>query len=601
MTSSPKACMHGCASSPSAVGAAADGRRGGGWLVGTSSGGGGGASGAGPARSPSSATGGKLSSVRAEDLRLRAPRGLLAHARAGEPARLELLAPLLGGGRVELPGRMRCVLHLRSPWYDPAAEAEPVEHVAVEETVQGGAAVATPRGAGNGRKKKTKTTPTTSASSGTDSTRGGDKPVGEFFSGRIAFAPHAMQPGTHQLQPPPGYAPPTGYAPPSVFDNALASASASHASHSPMRIEDASLRVQMSSKLKWGGESASLGGTLLLATFAVPRAGSYLVHVTFDQAHITGSPLLLRVAPSAAVGRLSEAVGRALSVAEAGRHETVRVWLRDRYGNARRISDDPPAGELTAELELLTAHDALFVDYDNALEQRQQRHLDALQQMARGGTAGHRGWHRHNGGGGDGEADHIGGIGEYRPSVVSSARATASVSALADGSFAVGYTVRQAGVWALSIGLEGEQIAKSPFAVTVWPGKVHAPACDVTGDLHAATAGVMAEIQITARDRFGNRIRDGGVPLSLAVLPMDEPNRAVSVQGEVQDHSDGRYTARYTVTTAGRHALSLTIAPDDAPLHGSPYLLLVAPSPPHAARCACFAPAWGMRRMQMRR
>ena len=103
----------------------------------------------------------------------------------------------------------------------------------------------------------------------------------------------------------------------------------------------------------------------------------------------------------------------------------------------------------------------------------------------------------------------------------------------------------------------------------------------------------MAEIQITARDRFGNRIRDGGVPLSLAVLPMDEPNRAVSVQGEVQDHSDGRYTARYTVTTAGRHALSLTIAPDDAPLHGSPYLLLVAPSPPHAARCACFAPRVG--------
>ena len=119
-----------------------------------------------------------------------------------------------------------------------------------------------------------------------------------------------------------------------------------------LHIEDPHLREQMNAKLSWGGESASLGGTLLLATFSVPRAGNFLVHVTLDQQHVSGSPLVLRVAPAAACGSLSEATGEALSIAEAGKHEAVRVWLRDRYGNARRHSDEPVAGELSASLQV---------------------------------------------------------------------------------------------------------------------------------------------------------------------------------------------------------------------------------------------------------
>jgi len=61
-------------------------------------------------------------SIKAADIRLRAPRGLLANASAGVPARLELLAPLMGSGKIELPGRMRIVLHLQSAWCDPHGE-----------------------------------------------------------------------------------------------------------------------------------------------------------------------------------------------------------------------------------------------------------------------------------------------------------------------------------------------------------------------------------------------------------------------------------------------------------------------------------------------
>ena len=66
-----------------------------------------------------SSSSGVASAVKATDMLLRTPRGLMAVAVAGERCVLELLAPLLGGGRVELPGRMQCVLHLQSAWCEP--------------------------------------------------------------------------------------------------------------------------------------------------------------------------------------------------------------------------------------------------------------------------------------------------------------------------------------------------------------------------------------------------------------------------------------------------------------------------------------------------
>ena len=106
-------------------------------------------------------------------------------------------------------------------------------------------------------------------------------------------------------------------------------------------VYDEPLHENVQALLNWGGESASLGGTLLFASFSVPRAGSYLVHVTLGGGHVTGSPVVLRVAPSEACGRLSYALGSGLEVAEAGRHETVVVWLKDIHGNARRHDDEP--------------------------------------------------------------------------------------------------------------------------------------------------------------------------------------------------------------------------------------------------------------------
>ena len=93
----------------------------------------------------------------------------------------------------------------------------------------------------------------------------------------------------------------------------------------------------------------------------------------------------------------------------------------------------------------------------------------------------------------------------------------------------------------------------------------------------------------TERDRFGNRVRDGGTAFLLELLLVDDETKPALV-GSVIDHGDGRYSGRYTCPDAGRHALSLTHALDGAALYGSPFLLLVGPAEPCANRCEIVAP-----------
>ena len=456
-----------------------------------------------------------LGGIRASDVRLRAPRGLLAHAKSGEAARLELLAPLIGGGRVELPGRMKCILHLQHPWFDPDEIGEGHADYGGDGGESGGS-----RGRGKGR-------------GGRGGGRSGGGGRGErYFSGRIAFAPHAMQPGTHQLHSPTGRSPPMGRAPPSVYEEPL--------------------HENVSALLQWGGESSSLGGTLLFASFNVRRAGNYLVHVTLDQSHVQGSPIVLRVSPGETSAAKSYAAGSGLKMSEAGRHETIGVWLRDEFGNNRRHSDEPIAGELSASIDLINPSNGGAADTPLI--------------SASGGVGG-------GSGGGDNRAS----------------SATASVSRLADGSYAVGYVVREAGVWALSLALDGVPIGKSPYAISVHPAPLHPPSCHVFGQLHAAIAGLPGEIFIVAHDRLGNRVREGGARFDVQLLSIEDP-KAPPINGHIHDHGDGRYSGRYTLTAVGRHALSITSTLDGAAVRGSPFLITVTPAEPNAGRSAIVVP-----------
>ena len=78
-----------------------------------------------------------------------------------------------------------------------------------------------------------------------------------------------------------------------------------------------------------------------VASFTVPKAGQYLVHCTLDNAHVSGSPVVMRVSPSAACAAKCEARGHALEMSTAGKHESVSVWLQDGFGNARTHARAP--------------------------------------------------------------------------------------------------------------------------------------------------------------------------------------------------------------------------------------------------------------------
>ena len=506
---------------------------------------------------------GAVSHVKASDVRLRVQRGLMATAVAGERARLELVAPMLGGGRVELPGRMRCVLHLQSQW----CEADGMPPLTAKEGGKGAAkapvssaGATSPGHAGHAANAANATDATDALNERRDVSKE------RYFKGRVAFAPYAAQPGFHHEAP-------------NVRNAAFADAPYASPLEPPVVPPFAPGIDSVDVDLAGGGEDARTGGTLLYASFCVPRAGTYLAHVTLDQGHVVGSPLVLRVAPAATCAVRSEVLGAAAMHAMAGRHESCTVWLRDTFGNARRATDEPRAGELTASLELLSAHETAperpgeYVDeyYGAHDNDAHAAHADSWPSAV--GSSGAR--DSHGGlGGGMGGGSHA----------TLAAAASASVATRADGSFAVAYTLRRAGVWALSLAIDGEPVGRSPYAISCWPGSLYPPACDLCGTLHEATAGVANEVEVRARDRYGNRLRSGGGGLRLTALPMDEEG-APPAEGAFIDHDDGRYSGTITCYRAGRHALSVTTA-DGAPLYGSPFLLTVAPSVPMAERCA---------------
>ena len=461
-------------------------------------------------------------SVRAADVTLRAPRGLLASAIAGQPSRLELVAPHLGSDRSVLPGRLKCVLHLQSAWFESAGDADSGGSGDVDDADGGGDADGDGMGGGwldltdggncapatGTRRSAMKGSPSSRPSARTPSARtpsacappkGSERRGERYFPGRVAFAPYAMQPsggggGGGDSSSSRGGASGRGGGARCVFAPALSEAS-------PVA-------------LSWGGDAASLGGTLLIASFCVPRAGTFLVHVTLDGEHVSGSPMVLRVAPTEACAERSDVVGSGLAVTEAvgrphpsppavqlpsrrptacrrtrlrlrappspipprphvlpawravcvrplfcawwlmwcggpicrfqGRHEALVVALRDRHGNARSHTDAPEAGELSAAMHLLSAqHD------DSA--------PILLSDAPPGGVGG-------GGVGGDGVG---GGSGTH------AASAAVSVSRRDDGTYALGYAVRRAGVWALSVALDGAPVRRHRgrgLALGAWLG-----------------------------------------------------------------------------------------------------------------------------------
>jgi hypothetical protein len=88
------------------------------------------------------------------------------------------------------------------------------------------------------------------------------------------------------------------------------------------------------------------------------------------------------------------------------------------------------------------------------------------------------------------------------------------------------------------------------------PGPIDPSRCRAHGPgFSGSSAGQTVKLIITARDSAGKRIREGGAHVLVMVEPPTAPGttEADAIEAEVVDHSDGTYTASYSVPTKGNY------------------------------------------------
>jgi hypothetical protein len=196
-----------------------------------------------------------------------------------------------------------------------------------------------------------------------------------------------------------------------------------------------------------------------------PRvSGASVVSVTIGGTHVEGSPVSLDVLPSATAPSSCVIAGRALTVMNATLPNSFAVLLRDGHGNPRRVF----AGE--------TVTSAISVDGSSShpdLARQPLAALSLIDWLANPATA----------------------------SVIESTAATTPSSDVV----ILTSTPLSAGLWPLSVMVNGEHVFGSPTLVRVVPGPLHPPSSVARGSGLARTiAGVRSYVDVEVRDSANN-------------------------------------------------------------------------------------------------
>ena len=91
------------------------------------------------------------------------------------------------------------------------------------------------------------------------------------------------------------------------------------------------------------------------------------------------------------------------------------------------------------------------------------------------------------------------------------------------------------------------------------PGPPDAAHCKAQGPgFSGAAAGQPVKLTIMARDAAGKRVREGGAHILVMVEPVGaapaaDGGEAEAIEAEVEDHSNGTYTAIYSVPSKGNY------------------------------------------------
>ena len=141
-----------------------------------------------------------------------------------------------------------------------------------------------------------------------------------------------------------------------------------------------------------------------------------------------------------------------------------------------------------------------------------------------------------------------------------------------DGEFHYSYRTARAGVYFVSVLLDGVDIGGSPFKLTVDPGPTHANGCSASGPgITGGYTGVETSFVITARDYYGNSRGTGGDVFNIEI------GGTASARMRMRDNEDGTYTIAYTPEMGGDYYIS--VRHNGIDIQGSPFTVTSDPMP----------------------
>ena len=139
---------------------------------------------------------------------------------------------------------------------------------------------------------------------------------------------------------------------------------------------------------------------------------------------------------------------------------------------------------------------------------------------------------------------------------------TVEGSYVSDGLYDFRYTPTIAGLYTLSVTINGAHVAESPFALDVRPTTCHGPLVVAAGTATAST-NATTSFTITARDRFNNQLRLGGDHF---VVRLTGPGVVSAIphviRATVEDGNNGVYTASYFAPRSGTYSIDVKFADD---------------------------------------
>jgi len=147
-----------------------------------------------------------------------------------------------------------------------------------------------------------------------------------------------------------------------------------------------------------------------------------------------------------------------------------------------------------------------------------------------------------------------------------------------DGTWTVNYQPTEPGKYHIdviqrnpSVPLLYDHVKNSPIDIEIDPGTVAAQTIAYGPGLEPGNLDTeAAQFTIEARDKNGNKMKEGGDPF---VVEVQGPTGPIPV--EVVDNGDGTYNVTYNPDDAGRHDIAVTL--DGKPIKGSTFKVEVKP------------------------